>query len=344
LRNGVLARVPIGRRQLVFALLGTLAAAPARAQENAGRRFRLAFANLNEDPGVRLEGLGFTGLEVRRSFELAARTLPLDIVYYDNAGDANKALATADAAIGRKVELLIEYNADPEANAAIGRKMRRAGIPVLAVNYPVPDAPLYTADNFAAGEIAGKALGEFATQNWPQQNVVAVIVGDIGDPAIYVADRVRGITQGLREKNPKISLTRLDSSGNPARVESLLSKFLAAQPQRKVLIATLDDASALTAKTAVELAGRLGDCIVVGEGVDRSMHGGASEKKELDPSNRTSVVLGSVAYYLDRYGYDVLPLALRMLRGETIPARTTTKHILITARNIFAEYPPYDMN
>ena len=34
-----------------------------------------------------LEGLGFTGSDLRRSFELAARTLPVDMVYYDNAGD-----------------------------------------------------------------------------------------------------------------------------------------------------------------------------------------------------------------------------------------------------------------
>jgi len=55
-------------------------------------------------------------------------------------------------------------------------------------------------------------------------------------------------------------------------------------------------------------------------------------------------VLGSVAFYLDRMGYQVLPLALRILRGEAVPARTATPHKLITPANVFAEYPPYDMN
>jgi hypothetical protein len=55
-------------------------------------------------------------------------------------------------------------------------------------------------------------------------------------------------------------------------------------------------------------------------------------------------VIGSVAFYLDRLGYDVLPLALRMLRGEPVPARTATPHKLVTAANVFIEYPPYDMN
>jgi hypothetical protein len=54
-------------------------------------------------------------------------------------------------------------------------------------------------------------------------------------------------------------------------------------------------------------------------------------------------MIGSVAFFLDRYGYDVLPLALRMLRGESVPERTPTRHILITAANVWREYPPYDM-
>jgi hypothetical protein len=55
-------------------------------------------------------------------------------------------------------------------------------------------------------------------------------------------------------------------------------------------------------------------------------------------------VLGSVAYYLDRYGYEVMPLALRMMKGERVPARTLTRHILVTGETVFAEYPPVDMN
>ena len=69
-----------------------------------------------------------------------------------------------------------------------------------------------------------------------------------------------------------------------------------------------------------------------------------SEKKELDPSNRGSVVLGSVAYFMDRYGYEVLPLALRLLAGETPPPLTVSRPVLITGANIFQEYPPSDVN
>jgi len=308
------------------------------------RPFRIAFANQNEEPGIRLDGLGFTGVDVHRSFELAARTMPVEMIYYDNAGEGEKALANADDAIERNVELFIGYNPDLDANAQIGRKLRAAGIRALAVNYPIPGAHLYTADNLAAGGIAGRTLGDFARQNLSGQSVVAVIVGDVGDVRPAMADRIQGVVEGLQRELPEVTPTRLDTNGNPVRVEALLGKFLRAQTGRKVLVAALDDATALAAKTAIEIAARLGDCIIVSQGVDRSVHGGASDKKELDPNNRGSILLGSVAFFLDRYGYEVLPIALRMLAGEQVPLRIATKHILITGKNVFQVYPPFDMN
>jgi ribose transport system substrate-binding protein len=338
-------RLPALQMKRRHFLLATLAfAASASPAYGQARRFRVAFANLNETPGTPIEGLGFSGTEIRRSFELAARSLPLDMIYYDNGGDPGKALANAADAISRKVDLLIEYNSDAEANAEIGRQLKAAGIPVLALNHPIPDAPLYTADHLAAGRIAGQTLGQFARENWSDQKPVAAVLGDVADPNPFVAARIQGVTEGLQQDLPNVAPTLLDSAGHPVRAEGVLAKFLGTQTRRKLLIATLDDASALAAKSAVETTGRLSDCVIVSQGASRAVHGGASEKKEIDPANRGSIILGSVAYYLDRYGYEVLPIAARMLQGEQVPARTLTKHVLISAKNVFREYPPFDMN
>jgi ribose transport system substrate-binding protein len=332
----------VKRRHFLLAILAV--ASSGRAASGEARRFRVAFANLNEEPGTSIEGLGFSGAEIRRSFELASRGLPLDMVYYDNGGDAGKSLANAADAVSRKVDLLIEYNSDAEANAEIGRLLKTAGIPVLALNHPIPGAPLYTADHLAAGRIAGRTLGQFAKENWSDQTPVAAILGDVADPSPSVAARIQGVTEGLLQELPNVPPILLDSAGHPVRAEGALAKFLGTQARRKVLVATLDDASALAAKSAIETAGRTSDCAIVSQGASRTVHGGASEKKEIDPANRGSIVLGSVAYYLDRYGYEVLPIAVRMLRGEQVPARTLTSHVLISAKNVFREYPPYDMN
>jgi ribose transport system substrate-binding protein len=315
-------------------------AAPAGAQ----RRWVVAFANATEEPGVTLEGTGFTGPEIRESFNLAARLYPIDLVLYDNRGDDARAVANAEAAIARKVDLYVQYHRGPSANAIVGQKLKAAGIPVLAVNHPVPGAPLYGVDNAAAGRVAGEALAQFAARSWAGQPAVAVVIGPVSAAADRVPERVQGVADTLRQRLPAARLTILDTKGNPAQVATLLGSFLAAQPSRKVLIAATDDATALAAKTAVETSGRLRDTVIVSHGVDRTIHGGMNDRKEIDPSNRSSIVIGSVAFYLDRLGYEVLPLAIRMLRGEPVPAFTATPHKLVTAANVFAEYPPYDMN
>jgi ABC-type sugar transport system substrate-binding protein len=99
------------------------------------------------------------------------------MLYYDNAADAETAVSNAVDAINQKVDLLIEYNAETSANPEIARRMDAVGIPVLAINYPVGNAPLYAADNLSAGRVAGHALGVFAKQSWPDDAPVAVILG-----------------------------------------------------------------------------------------------------------------------------------------------------------------------
>jgi ribose transport system substrate-binding protein len=328
------------RRPFLAGLFG-YGLGPARAET---RGPRIAFANLDETPGVTLEGLGFTGLDVRRSFELAARALPLDMLYFDNAGDPDRAVVNADAAIAAKVDLLIEYNADADANAEIAQRLASAGIPVLALVDPLPGAPLYGPDNRVAGRIAGRALGSFAHETWPGQQVLGILIGDLADPGPAISDRVQGITEAVQDSLPTLNFASLDTGGQSVRADALLTKFLRTERSQRMLIATLDDLAAVYAKNAIEMNRRQSDCVIVSQGLDRNIHGGVSEKKEIDPNDRGSVVLGSVAYYMDRYGYDVLPLAMRLLGGETLPARMVTHHTLVTASNVFQEYPPFDMN
>src|SRR6201987_5157447 len=194
------ARRGLRRRSFLAGLpafaCGVGAARDARAEP---RRLKIALANLDETPGVRLEGLGFTGADVRNSFELAARTRPVDMLYFDNAGEPARAIANAEAAIAAKVDLLIEYNADADANAEIARRLAAAAIPALALVDPLPGAPLYGPQHRGARRLAGHALGTFARENWPGEQVLGVLIGDLAAPGVAVKDRAHGITEGVQE-------------------------------------------------------------------------------------------------------------------------------------------------
>src|SRR5258708_15580815 len=212
----------------------------------------------------------------------------------------------------------------------MAKGMKRGGIPGVAITYPVPGSPLYGPDNTLAGRMAGEVLENFAGAHWPGARAVAVMIGDLGKAADHVPERVAGIAAALKDRLTAAAQTRLDSNGNPAMAESLLRRFAAGESDSKLLVAALDDTTALLAKAAVEAAGRSVDTAIVSQGCDRSVHGGANDKKEIDPNNRRSIVIGSVAHLLDRHGYAVLPLALNMLRGDPLPTRVPTRHELVT--------------
>src|SRR2546428_6011828 len=77
--------------------------------------------------------------------------MPVEMVFYDTERNSRRAVANAEAAVARRVDLYIQYHADAAANSIVADRLRAAGIRILAVNYRVADAPLYTADNLEAG-------------------------------------------------------------------------------------------------------------------------------------------------------------------------------------------------
>ena len=157
------------------------------------RRYTVAFANLTEEPGVTLEGTGFTGREVRESFTLAARRYPIDLVLYDNQRDNARALANAEDAIARKVDLYILYHRDRRDECRHRREAQ-------ARRHPGPRAQprrgrerrSTRSTTLAAGRIAGEALGDFAARNWRAQNKIVAVLGPLGAQAEGIPERVQG--------------------------------------------------------------------------------------------------------------------------------------------------------
>src|SRR5262249_41477944 len=79
------------RRRTVLHLAAAIALAAVGRAVAQQRRFTVGFANLTDDPGARIEGLGFTGEEIRWSFVLGARGLPIELLLYDNGRERAKA-------------------------------------------------------------------------------------------------------------------------------------------------------------------------------------------------------------------------------------------------------------
>ena len=88
---------------------------------------------------------------------------------------------------------------------------------------------------------------------------------------------------------------------------------------------------ALAALRAFEEAGAGQHCAVIGQNAIREA------RNELRrPGTR---LIGTVAYFPERYGDELIPLALSMLEHKTVPPASFVKHQLLTPKNVDLVYP-----
>ena len=65
----------------------------------------------------------------------------------------------------------------------------------------------------------------------------------------------------------------------------------------------------------------------------------ASIEARTELRRRGTRLIGSVAFFPERYGFGILPLALDMLRSKPVPPAVFVKHQLLTAENVDQIYP-----
>jgi ribose transport system substrate-binding protein len=97
------------------------------------------------------------------------------------------------------------------------------------------------------------------------------------------------------------------------------------------LVGAVNDTSALAAVRGFEEAGAAHLCAVMGQNAT------ADARNELRRSGTR--LIGSVAYFPERYGDELIPLALGILEKKPAPPAVFVKHQLITPKNVDLVYP-----
>ena len=110
-----------------------------------------------------------------------------------------------------------------------------------------------------------------------------------------------------------------------------MRRFLRRSPLKPTLVGAVNDLCALAVLRAFEESGGANMCAVVGQ------NGIPEARDELRrPGTRLT---GTVAYFPERYGEELIPMALDILRKKTAPSVVFTRHRLITAKNVDLLYP-----
>jgi ribose transport system substrate-binding protein len=91
----------------------------------------------------------------------------------------------------------------------------------------------------------------------------------------------------------------------------------------KIAVICFNDDAALGALKAAQKLHREQDVVIVGQGADRRVR---NEMRH--PGCR---IIGSTAYEPEKYGEKLIPLALKILRGEPVPPAVYIDHEFIPA-------------
>ena len=333
--NDVVAKTNLSRTT-AFRLLATLVEQgmlerPGKNQYQAvseqwrRSRYRFGYASQSEE-------FSFSRL-VSDSIRSQAYEAGVSLLELSNRYSPTVAIRNAEMFVRERVDLVIEFQTNQQSASIVASKLMEAGIPIIAIEIPHPGADFYGANNYRAGLLAGHALAHAAIQQWRGQ-VDEVLLLELSMAGPLPRSRLTGVLAGIREILPKIRdehVRFIDGNGRFENSLQVTRRYLQRNKARRVLIGGLNDPSCLGALQAFEEAGRGANCLAVGQN--------ASIEARREMRRSGSRLVGSVAYFPERYGEAVLSLALDKLQGKEIPPATFVRHQMITSENVESFYP-----
>ncbi|MHB1405836.1 MAG: sugar ABC transporter substrate-binding protein [Desulfitobacteriaceae bacterium] len=296
------------------------------AKTNGDKKVTIGFANLTDE-------ITF-GQAVKKGMIAEAQKRGWDIIAVDNKLDGATAVTNADTLLTRGINFFVEFNVDASVGPAIMEKMNAAKVPVIAIDIPHPGATFFGANNPEAGRQVGMWLGNFAKNNWNGQ-VDALVLVENPTAGEVPQQRMDGIVKGVKEIFPDFDekkIVRVDGRNDEINAKRTVTDMLTAHPNaRHILIGTLNDQNGSGALAALETTGRQNDAVIVSQGAEgpflENLRKGDNAWK------------ASVAYFPEKYGEYVIPLAEKILKGESVPKENHPEHVVIDKTNVDKYYP-----
>ncbi len=260
-----------------------------------------------------------------------------DMIIMDNQYDSVLGLKNADIMLSKRPHFFIEFQADAKVNNIVAQKFAAAGIPLLAIDVPIPGSPFMGVNNWKVAVMAGKYAAKLIKEQWGGWDAVDMVVllqmpagGDV------TMLRSEGFAAALvdefgQEAEDKIKRTD-GGMGQSEEAKAAMDDVLAAHPKaKKIVVTSINEQTMAGAIASIQTAGRwdAGDIIIVTQGVDDL---GKSQIRDGSSD-------GGIAYFPEHYGEYVIPAVVTILEGKAVPPWIYIENVVITMDNIDEWYP-----
>lgn len=306
--------------------LGDSAAVDFRpAAADSGKGLTLGYISLDDSvPFIR---------SVTESMEKQATAAGATLKVCDAKSDAAKALACAQQFKTEGVQAYLNFQAD--ATAAPSICAAGPQVPVIAVDIqqqPCQKA-FMGANNERAGEIVGKAIGDYFKSKFDCQYDSYVSLEEPDAGAVNTA-RMGGTRKGFESvcgaipanKFRSVAAFRIDSAQT-----AMANTLTALTGQHKIVVTGIDDDAVEGALAAAKTAGRQDDIYVGAQGGDKSAWCSIKTNPHW---------IADAAYFPERYGEIGIPYLIDAAKGKQIPSLLYIPHVALSAANIDSIYHP----
>ena len=288
------------------------------------RRLKLGFANLSRHISL--------AVEIEQSLRAAAAGAGVDLLVWDNDRAADLAVQNARQMAAAKVDLAIEFQLFDNVAPVISDVFLRAEIPLISLVNPHHGTVYFGVNNYRAGCAAGAALADHALRHWKAE-IDALLLLESPRAGRSIQSRLIGALQGVQEKLgplPEKDVHHLDGGGEKDASRAAVAAFLGGKTGQRMLVAGINDESAIGAVEAARQARHGWELAIVG-------HGGSREIIDL-AADPLSPCIGAVNFQPQRYGPDLLDFALPILRGRSAPVGHYVPHQFIGKDDLL--HPP----
>jgi len=186
----------------------------------------------------------------------------------------------------------------------------------------------------------GALIGELAGHQEPPRRRYSS--GEVDEIVLISLDRagslpkmrLTGMLVGMKEACPPLEhrpVVFIDGDGKLGDTFEAMRRHLRSTRARRFIVGAINDPSALGALRAFQEAGRTDGCAIMGQNASPE---GRSELRQ-----KGTRLIGSVAYFPEKYGTQVMSVALDILNRRPVPPAVFVKHQLVTSENVNHVYP-----
>lgn len=260
-----------------------------------------------------------------------------EIYVLDNQYDRKVAMENAEKVLEISPHIFIEFQVDFKVNNMIASKLREAGIPIIALEIPIPGAPYIGVDNWQSAIMAGDVAAQLMKERWNgwgERDLAVLFQMEEGGEATML--RSEGFAEALEGhfgEKVEEKILRIDiGKGRKEEVESALGDLFRHYPRTRRFVMTAITERAMRQVVAVlrEMnRWNPDDYIIITHGCD-DLARGSVRNGEFD---------ASIAHFPEEYGTYVVPAACAMMEKKSIPPYIFVENVAITRENIDAYYP-----